>query len=431
MKKLSFFITCMLIISMITGCSSSSNSAAEAEAQEGKVVLDFWTFWGSETRRPIIEKIITDYNESQDEVYVKHTFLPWGDIWTKNLVSIASGKPADVIVNDINSVAHRAENNQASELTDYVDDEFKEQFYPHLWDMVETDGKTFAVPFTTDTRVLFYNKKAFEEVGLDPDSPPATWEELEEYAKKLDVKEGDRYERIGFYPLWGGMGADSWMINADDGQGLIEDGEVFINTENKAKGLQWVLDWRNHYGSKNVDAFSAEFGSEQANPFISGKVAMWVDVGTFYTQIRDYGQDMEIGVAPIPAAEESTGNWSAGGGFVVEVPEGSDNPEEAMDFIKYLTGPEAQKYWAEKNYDNVANIEGSEAALEELDGQEKEVYGFMIENLEYTQLFPVPVDYPDYLDQVNPVIDQVLLGEVEPEDGLEKAEESVEKIKRN
>lgn len=419
----------ILIISLLSGCSSESDNSVEA--QEGKVVLDFWTFWGSETRRPIIEKIISDYNESQDEVFVKHTFLPWGDIWTKNLVSIASGKPADIIVNDINSVAHRAENNQATELTGYIDEEFKKQFYPHLWETVETDGKTYAVPFTTDTRVLFYDKKAFEEAGLDPDAPPKTWEELEEYAKKLDIKKGDRYERIGFYPLWGGYGAEAWMINADDGKALIDDGEVTINTKNKVKGLEWLTEWRDHYGVTTVDAFSAEFGSGQANPFISGKVAMWVDVGTFYTQIRDFGNDMEVGVAPIPSYEESTGNWSSGGGFVLEIPQGSDNPEEAMDFIKYLTGPEAQKYWAEKNYDNVANIEGAEMALEELEGQEKEVYDFMIHNLKDTQLFPVPIEYPEYMNQVNPVIDQVMLGQMKPKEGLMQAEDSVKKLKRN
>ena len=33
--------------------------------------------------------------------------------------------------------------------------------------------------------VLFYNKDAFEEVGLDPEDPPETWEEVVEYGQKL------------------------------------------------------------------------------------------------------------------------------------------------------------------------------------------------------------------------------------------------------
>lgn len=427
-KITALFLSLVVVVSL---AACNTKDAGTVQAQDGRVVVDFWTFWGSETRRPIIEKIIADYNESQDDVFVKHTFLPWGDIWTKNLVSIAAGKPADIIINDIHSVAHRAENNQVTDITPYIDDSFKEQFYPQLWEAVEVEDKTYAVPFTTDTRVLFYNKTAFEEAGLDPNSPPTTWAELEEYARKLDVKDGNRYSRIGFYPLWGGLGADSWMINADDGQGLIEDGELKINTENKVAGLEWLTNWREHYGAKTIDMFSAEFGSEQSNPFIAGKVAMWIDVGTFYTQIRDFGPDMDIGVAPIPSYDSSTENWSSGGGFVAEIPKGAKNPEAAMDFIKYLTGPEAQKYWASKNYDNVANIEGAESALEQLEGKEKEVYAFMIENLEVTKMFPMPIQYPDYMNQVHPIIDQVMLGQLTPAEGLKRAEESVSKSKNN
>ncbi|PPA71155.1 ABC transporter substrate-binding protein [Jeotgalibacillus proteolyticus] len=412
---------------LVTGCGDDEDTP---RAAEGQVELDFWTFWGSETRRPIIEKMINDYNESQDEVFVKHTFLPWGDIWTKNLASIAAGNPADIIVNDINSVAQRADNNQVTDLSTYIDDEFMDQFYPNLRETVEVEDGTYAVPFNTDTRVLFYNKTAFEEAGLDPEQPPETWEELEEYAKQLDIKNGDRYEQIGFYPLWGSFGADAWMTNADDGRGFVEDGEVTVNTEKKVEAMEWVAQWRERYGGQTIDALTAEFGSEQANPFINGQVAMWVDVGTFYTQIRDYGDGMDFGVASIPAFDESSDNWSTGGGFVVEIPAGSDHPEEAMDFIEYITGEEAQKYWATENFDNVANIAGSEAALEELEGQEQEVFSFLNDNLAVTRTYPLTIEYPETVTKINPIVDRIMLGELEPGEGLDQAQKSIEQDKR-
>jgi multiple sugar transport system substrate-binding protein len=428
-RGLAFILAVFMLIGLLAGCSGEQKADAE-KTKDGKVVVDFWTFWGSETRRPIIEKIIDDYNESQDKVFVKHTFLPWGDIWTKNLASVAAGNPADVIINDINTVAQRAENKQVEDLSQYIDDSFKQKFHPHLWDTVEYDGKSYAVPFNTDTRLLFYNKTAFKEVGLDPEKPPATWAELEEYAKKLDIKNGDNYEQVGFYPLWGSVGASSWMTNADSGKGFIEDGELTINTPKKVEALNWILDWKKRLGENTVQAFQAEFGSEQANPFIAEKVAMWVDVGTFYTQLRDYGQDVDFGVAPIPANEEGSGNWAEGGGFVVEIPKGAKHPEEAMDFIKYLTDVEAQKYWSVKNYDNVANIEAAEAALNELEGPDKMVYEATVKNLKQTKMFPVPVEYPDYHSRLNPHIDNALLGKTSPEKALEEAEEDIAKMKK-
>ncbi|PLR82123.1 ABC transporter substrate-binding protein [Bacillus canaveralius] len=428
-KRMLLILAVFLILGSLAGCSGGNSAEAE-KTEDGKVVVDFWTFWGSETRRPIIEKIIEDFNNSQDKIVVKHTYLPWGDIWTKNLASVAAGNPADVIINDINNVSQRAKNGQVEDISKYLDDSFKNQFYPHLWETVVYENKTYAVPFNTDTRMLFYNKKTFQEAGLDPNKPPQTWAELEEYAIKLDKKNGETYERIGFYPLWDNPNASAWMMNADNGTGYIEDGELKINTPKKVEALEWLLKWQDRIGAKNVQAFKAEFGSEQSNPFIAEKVAMWTDVGTFYTQIRDYGQHLDFGVAPIPSFTEGSGHWSEGGGFVAEVPKGSDSPEEAVEFIKYLTGPEAQKYWAMENFDNAANIEAAEATMSELLGKDKEVYEATVRNLEETKMGPVPVEYPEYHDRINPVIDNIMRGKISPEKGLEKAEKDVESIKK-
>lgn len=430
-RGLALFISIFFIISLLAGCSSGGQAnQAEAKTKDGKTVVNFWSFWGSETRRPIIDKIVKDFNNSQDKIVVKHTFLPWGDIWTKNLASVAAGNPADVVINDINTVAQRAKNNQAEDLSKYVDDSFKNQFYPHLWQTVLYKDKPYGIPFNTDTRLLFYNKTAFKEAGLDPNKPPQTWKELEEYAKKLDKKNGNRYERIGFYPLWGSIGASSWMASADGGKGFIDNGKLNINTPQKVKALEWLQGWKDRLGDKTVQSFQADFGSQQANPFIAGKVAMWADVGTFYTQIRDYGKNMDFGVAQIPAYDEQSKHWADGGGFVAEVPKGAKHPKEAMEFIKYLTGEKAQKYWALKNYDNVANKKGAEAAANELSGQAKDVYQMSVDNLKVTNLFPTPVEYPDYQNRINPYIDNVMLGKTSPEKALKQAEEDVKKMKK-
>ncbi|MFD2974264.1 ABC transporter substrate-binding protein [Peribacillus deserti] len=429
-KKLSILLSAIMLISLILSGCSGQNSSGSAADSNGKVTLKFWSFWGSETRRPVIEKMIDDYNKSQDKVVVKHTFVPWGDIWTKNLAAVAAGNPADVVVTDINDVSHRAKNNQSTDLSKYFDDNMKDRFYPHLWDTVLYDGKPYAAPFNTDTRLLYYNKKAFKEAGLDPNKPPQTWKELEEYAKKLDVKKGSSYERIGFYPLWGGYGAPSWMRNADEGKNFFDGDKLSINTPAKAEALTWLADWKKRYGKKTIEKWDAEFANGQTNPFVAEKVAMYTDTGTFYTQIRDSGKELDFGVAPIPAYKEGARNWSDGGGFVLEVPKGSKHPKEAAEFIKYLTDVKAQKYWAVKNYDNVANKEAAESVAEGMKGQEKMVYSESLKNLKDTQLAPIPINYPDFMSRINPQIDAVMLGKSDAKAALKKAEADVKKIKR-
>ncbi|QKX72418.1 extracellular solute-binding protein [Enterococcus hirae] len=110
----------------------------------------------------MIEEIIDDYNQSQDKIQVNYKYQPWGDIWTKSLSAITAGNAPDVIVQDINSVAQRAEAQQATNLSKYVDEETSKDFYPQLW--IQWSTKVIHMRFrsNTDTQVIFYNKKKIE-----------------------------------------------------------------------------------------------------------------------------------------------------------------------------------------------------------------------------------------------------------------------------
>ncbi|WP_256972790.1 ABC transporter substrate-binding protein [Saccharibacillus sp. O23] len=435
-KRLSYLLglAALSLVLLLAACTPESRSSSGApkaasggnESTAEKVTIDFWTFWGSETRRPIIEKIIEDFNNSQDRITVKHTYLPFGDIWTKNLASIAAGNPADVIINDYADVNLRASKNQNTDLSEYLSkDDIEKQFYPELWKNVLYEDKAYALPFNTDTRLLYYNKAAFREAGLDPKQPPQTWKQLEEYAQKLDKKNGSTYERVGFYPLWGDFGVDSWLINGDGGNGYFgENDQLAFDTPGKISTLEWLKSWQDRLGRQTVDAMKADFGSGVSDPFISGKVAMYIQTGTYNTQIEEFGKDLEIGVAPIPEREEGSGHWSSGGGFVVEIPKGAKHPDEAWEFMKYLTGVDAQKYWALKNFDNVANIE----AAEDPEANKNAVYKASVENLADTKVFQVPLSASGYKDLINPHTDAVFLGKETPEQALQGAEKDVQAL---
>jgi multiple sugar transport system substrate-binding protein len=411
--------------------TDSNTSDTEEVADSGEVIeLDFWTFWGSETRRPIIEKIIEDFNNSQDEIRVKHTFLPWGDIWTKSLASVAAGNPPDVLINDINAVRQRAVKNQVENLSEFVEPGFGEEYFPELWDAVVHEDEPYAVPFNTDTRVLFYNKDMFEEVGLDPEQPPTTWDELKEFALKMDIQNGKNYERIGFLPRYG-PGADVWMLNAT-GHGMwdFEAGEPVVNVPKAVEALEWVKEYEDIYGLDTINAFQAEFGNQQSNPFLNKKVGMVINNATHYAEIEAYAEDLNFGVAPLPEFESGNGHASWGGGFVAEIPYGAKNPEASFEFIKYLTGPKAQEYWAVENFDNVANIEGANNASvsQELSEDGKIVYGAAVENMDHTLLTPMPLEAPDMMSVINPELDRIFLGEKTPQEALDDAQAAVERL---
>lgn len=431
MKKVFYMGTLLFSVGLlVAGCGNNTDSS-DNESVASKTTLDFWSFWGSGARQEVIEEIIADFNASQDEIEVKYSYQPWGDIWTKSLSAITAGNPPDVIVQDINSVAQRAEAQQATDLSEYVEAGFSDEFYPQLWETVEYEDKPYAVPFNTDTQVIFYNKQIFEEAGIGEEDLPQTWEELETVAHQLDIKDGDDFERIGFYPLWN-LGADVWALNADEGMSWFDDQEnVTIDTDNKVDALDWILEWQDYYGQDTINRLEAEFGSGVADPFISGLVAMRAQNINYYSSLMENApEDFDFGVIQIPEKETGSGHWSWGGGFVLEVPQGAKDPEASYEFIKYLSTPEVQEKFGEKSFDIMANKTANENLVNNsnLDEKGQMIYQMADENFANTVITPVPLTAPDYNSLVNEQIDQILLGNKSPADGLADAQQAVEDL---
>ena len=69
------------------------------------------------------------------------------------------------------------------------DQAWLKSFYPAFMANSQTGGKTWGIPFQRSTIVLYYNKEAFKEAGLDPNRPPANWKEMTEYAQKLTKRD--------------------------------------------------------------------------------------------------------------------------------------------------------------------------------------------------------------------------------------------------
>src|SRR5438094_8130409 len=81
------------------------------------------------------------------------------------------------------------------------------------------------MPFNASAPILYYNKDAFKEVGLDPAKPPVTFTEITEAAKKLTKKDASGATvRFGFGPsiygwLFEQLMATSGALYADNGNG--------------------------------------------------------------------------------------------------------------------------------------------------------------------------------------------------------------------
>ena len=107
-----------------TAAEDTTEAATEETASnDGEVVeLEFWGWWSSDARKPHIEKMVNDFNESQDRIHVTYVDIPWGDIFTKNIAQIAAGNPCDVMAGNFGDVSYRASQSQLTALDDYMGD---------------------------------------------------------------------------------------------------------------------------------------------------------------------------------------------------------------------------------------------------------------------------------------------------------------------
>jgi sn-glycerol 3-phosphate transport system substrate-binding protein len=217
-------------------------------------------------------------------------------------------------------------------------------FYPAFMENSQTGGKTWGIPFQRSTIVLYYNKEAFKEAGLDPNRPPGTWQEMTEYAQKLTKRDAS-----GNVTQWGvqipSSGFPYWLF-----QGLaIENGvnlmnaagtQVYYDKPEVIGALQYWVDLVDKY--KVHPPGIVEWGTTPKD-FFERKVAMmWTTTGNL-TNVKNNAK-FDFGVSMLPASKQR-GSPTGGGNFYLFRKSTPAQREAAFRFIKWVTAPQRAAQW--------------------------------------------------------------------------------------
>ncbi len=333
-----------------------TGSPAERQAvREGRVLLTYWDRSSGhefEARRALIE----EFNQIQGRIYVRT--LPIGFNTEKLLTSIAGGAPPDLCSLEVAILALLAPQGCFTPLEGRMSGVpalAQEAFFPHAWDGVAFDGHVWGIPTTTDTQCLLWNKGLFRKAGLDPERPPRTLAELEEYAARLTVRDAaGELTQMGFLPwlpwdfshMWGALFGGTWY-DADAGRAVCGRDPAIAATFAWQQGFalnpsggpakSYALD------PERVAAFRSGFGAYQSasNPFYTGKVAMMIEGEWQVTFIPKYAPTLDWGVAPIPQPEGVAPRAYASAVVMDAIPAGSRHVEEAWAFLRWFYSPRA------------------------------------------------------------------------------------------
>jgi sn-glycerol 3-phosphate transport system substrate-binding protein len=215
-------------------------------------------------------------------------------------------------------------------------------FFPAFMANGSVDGHVWSVPFQRSTAVLYWNKDAFKEAGLDPETPPATWTEQTDMGRKLVTKSGDKVSRWGVQiPATGGV---YWLYQAlaeQAGQQLMNQAgnETYFGSPGAIEALEyWVS-----LGKQGVQAPGVLDWGTTPNDFVAGRTAMmWTTTGNL-TFVRSNAK-FPFGVAMLPK-DKQRGTPTGGGSFYIFSTATQAERQASLLFVKWVTSPERAAQW--------------------------------------------------------------------------------------
>lgn len=317
-------------------------------AQSDPVELTFYS-WRTEDRAEY-QEIIAGFEAAHPNIRV--TFRPFEFQRYNTVLSTAfsAGEAPDIAhVRAYGGLETFAAPGHLLALDELVP-ELQENFSQLALDSVRlrSDGQIYAIPFASQTLVLYYNADIFEELRL---TPPETWDELLNTAETL--------QENGIIPFANGS-ADAWILEifmgvfapnfyGGDFFDEVTAGETTFEDERFVGALERLLDLEPHLppGHSGVDYDTAQqlFVNEQAAMFATGSWEI--------ANLRRQNPDLNMGIThgPVPeAGQEPLVSWFMDGGYAVS----ADTPhqEEAVEFIRFLATPE----FGQQLTDLLANI---------------------------------------------------------------------------
>lgn len=318
-----------------TGSSASGGAAAEP------VTLTFWRAGTDVETETYWNAMIDRFEAEHPGVTVELSSLPWGDeIETKLNAAYASGTAPDILNYSLVSIPQRASVGQYANLDSYVADwEGAQDIMPAVMETGKYDGSVYGIPIKPDARMFVWRKDMFEAAGLDPETPPTTWEELKEFADKLTIKENGTTVQAG-YNMSIANGFQDYQIFLMQNGGDFVDAATNTLTYNSPEAVE-ALEFLNIF-VQDGNVIPADQFQSGSDVFVGGKAAMAyknpADIQNMIT--ADPTLADKIGVsAPLSRKQQAT---FGGMGFMF-LSEDSKNKDLAWEFIEMALNNDEMK----------------------------------------------------------------------------------------
>ena len=298
----------------------------------------------------VIDDMIADFEKANPDIKVKAVYAGnYDDTRVKALAALKANQPVQLSVLFSIDVFELIDQGVIVPFDDFAttaeDKKWLASFYPALMANSKAKGKTWGIPFQRSTIVMYHNKDAFKELGLDPNKPPTTWNEMVAMAQKLTKKDA-----AGNVSRWGlhipSTGYAYWMFQAL----CIQNGEELMNQDgnrtyfDKPAVIEAMQFWRDlAVKHKVMPEGTIDWGTLRQK-FLEGATAMMWHTTSNLTAVRD-GAKFNFGVSMLPASKRLC-SPTGGGNFYIFKNASAEERKAALKFIKFMTEPELTAKWS-------------------------------------------------------------------------------------
>ena len=364
------------------------------------------------------------FNEAQDDIQVNPSMKPVEEKYRALIAQISSGNAPDVLGLDVVYLPRFVQLGAMDSINDFYDsrDYTDEIYQPLREDFIQWEDDYYAMPFWIDMSAMYYNKNHYEEAGLDPESPPETFDE---FLSTCETLQQEGYETplsntVGF------VGLESFFflphVWAGGGEFLNEDQtECVIDEQPGVDALEFFIELQeNDYSTDQTSTESFTYGA-----FAAEETSMMYGGGTGVGAIKSQNEELfnNMGTAMFPKPEGGQRSSFLGGDSISVSTQASEEKRQAsLDFIDWVNSEEGMRVTVEELGYLPARKSGFQT---DYVAERQEIFGAFEKAMEQGHAPPMHPRYLEMQGPLNNAVTRALLGEQEPQAALTQAAETI------
>jgi len=374
--------------------------------------------WSNLNEKQLLQKVLRDFEAKHPHIKVKYDVIAdeYMDVMKTRLIGETA---ADAFYLEAFAAPEIMLPGVLEPLNGYISEEFKlTDFYPQFLQAFQKEQTIYGLPKDYSTLALFYNKKAFQSVGLS--QPPKTWEQLREYAKILtiDRDRNGRVDRYGF-ALVPELARQVFIIKAFGGELIDSNGAVAFAAPDSLKGLQLLVDL---YRLDKSAAQPSDVGTNSAGEmFGQEKVAMAIDGPWLIPYLKETFPQLEYATAEVPTINQKKGTMAYTVAYVMN--QKSKYKAATWELISYLTGQEGMQAWTSQG----SVFPTRKSVTDALQYDRHPLYAPFIAGAEYATIWQLNEDLPIILNNFNNQFISAIIGKQTLASAMKKAQETANK----